>query len=246
MQHALYSKSLLIRKEQETEEEKAELVNLISLDVANMLNYGNSFHATWGAIFKLIMGMVLLYVKLEYSIFIGIGVGLLLVTVNLKISKLIGLNYHTLLKYKDKRINLIQDIIHGIRQIKYLNWENLLVQKISPIRKKELESLRNIKKLDGCCVFLWAITNCLISAITFIVYKNFSGKSLKSLNIFVTINLFDILVFPLNALPWTALGIRMGRISLARVQEYLDRQEVTPRQVQGITADTPIIDIQKA
>ncbi len=38
----------------------------------------------------------------------------------------------------------------------------------------------------------------------------------------------------------------MGRISLVRVQEYLDRQEVTPRGIQGISQDGPMIDIESA
>jgi hypothetical protein len=80
-----------------------------------MLNFCLSVHATWGAIFKLSLGIILLYFKLKYSLFIGLAVGILLIIINIKTSKLIGKNYHKLLEIKDKRINLIQDIIEGIR-----------------------------------------------------------------------------------------------------------------------------------
>lgn len=47
-----------------------------------------------------------------------------------------------------------------------------MINLVSKIRKKEFQALINIKKLDGICVFFWAITNILISSITFSIYNN--------------------------------------------------------------------------
>jgi hypothetical protein len=65
------------------------------------------------------------------------GVGGVLIIINMSVARLIGTNYHHLLLHKDKRINFIQDIINSIRQIKYLNWESILIKKVQEIRLKE-------------------------------------------------------------------------------------------------------------
>ena len=41
------------------------------------------------------------------------------------------------MKHKDQRISLTNDIIYGIRQIKFLNWEKIFYDKILGIRKSE-------------------------------------------------------------------------------------------------------------
>lgn len=44
-----------------------------------------------------------------------------------------------MMKYKDERIAITQDIIEGMKSIKYLSWENIFYNKIKNIRKKEFK-----------------------------------------------------------------------------------------------------------
>lgn len=67
--------------------------------------------------------------------------GLLLVyallKLNMRIAKMIGECYENTMKIKDKRIGLTEDVISGIKSIKYLCWESIFQEKIMDYRKEE-------------------------------------------------------------------------------------------------------------
>lgn len=162
---------------------------------------------------------------MQSAVFLGFFAVLLLVILNFQIAKKIGSVYGDMMKYKDERMGLLQDIFSGIRQIKYLTWESIFEEKILKIREKEFHCLQVIKYLDAFCVFFWATTTIVISTLSFLFY-DILGDNLKEVNIFTTIALFNILIFPLNALPWTIAGMLMGRISYQRVNKYYLEKEI--------------------
>lgn len=73
-----------------------------------------------------------------------------------------------MLKLKDKRISLSNDIIEGMRSIKYLCWEAIFDKKIMEIRKKEFFYLTIIRISDASVGIL---SNCLnyILLFTFLI-----------------------------------------------------------------------------
>ena len=151
---------------------------------------------------------------------IGFVVVAALIGFNFYIAKKIGSFYENMMKSKDKRINLTHDVLMGVRQIKYLNWESIFEEKLKKIRQDEFKALKIIKFLDALCVFFWATTSIVISSTTFIAFDQL-GQDLQKVNIFTVITLFNLLIFPLNALPLTIVGMLMGSISLKRKNEFL-------------------------
>jgi len=93
------------------------------------------------------------------------------------------------------------------------------------IRKKEFEEICNTKYLDAFCVFFWACTSLSISTVTFISYEILYG-TLENFNIFSAIYLFNLLVLPLNALPWTIGGLLTGRVSFYRIDDFIKIPEI--------------------
>uniref|UniRef100_H2YA76 ATP-binding cassette, sub-family C (CFTR/MRP), member 10 n=1 Tax=Ciona savignyi TaxID=51511 RepID=H2YA76_CIOSA len=68
-------------------------------------------------------------------------------------------------------IQLMTEILLGIRVVKFNAWENLLSDRINSIRAKELKSLKGLKYFDAGCVYLWATTPVLITLLTFSIYS---------------------------------------------------------------------------
>jgi ATP-binding cassette subfamily C (CFTR/MRP) protein 10 len=164
---------------------------------------------------------------MEYiAVLIGFCLTLVLVIINFQIAKKIGSANEQLLKYKDQRINLFQDILAGIRQIKYLNWEEKFMKKILSIRKNEFFYLKIKKYLDAFCVFFWATLTIIISTIIFCLNEHFENESVKSLNVFTAIALFNILLVPLNSLPWTIGGMITGKVSFKRISQFYNGKEM--------------------
>lgn len=162
---------------------------------------------------------------MKSAVFLGFLAVCLLVILNFQIAKKIGSIYEKMMQYKDARISLTQDVLMGIRQIKYLNWEPIFEKKILEIRQNEFKCLKIGKYLDALCVFFWATTTVVISTFSFVVYE-FLGEDVRKINVFTAIALFNILIFPLNALPWTIAGILTGKVSFKRLMDFFSTPEV--------------------
>ena len=65
---------------------------------------------------------------------------------------------------------MMNEMMYGIRIIKFYAWEPQFTQRINVLREAELVSLRGRKYLDAMCVFFWATTPVLISILTFTTY----------------------------------------------------------------------------
>lgn len=149
----------------------------------------------------------------------------LLIIVNFQVAKKIGSVYEKMMQFKDARISLTQDVLMGIRQIKYLNWEPVFERKIIGFRAKEFACLKVAKYLDALCVFFWATTTIVISTFSFVAY-DILGDDIRKINVFTAISLFNMLIFPLNALPWTIGGMLTGRVSFRRLMGFFSIPEI--------------------
>ena len=105
---------------------------------------------------------------MKSAIFLGFFAVCILVVVNFLVARKIGSIYERMMKHKDVRISLTQDVLMGVRQIKYLNWEPIFEKKILEIRQKEFQCLTVAKYLDALCVFFWAATTVVISTFSFV------------------------------------------------------------------------------
>ena len=64
------------------------------------------------------------------AILIGFTVVVVIVLLNFFIARKIGTKFGDYMKQKDQRISLTTDILQGIKQIKYLHWEDTFNKKI--------------------------------------------------------------------------------------------------------------------
>ena len=81
------------------------------------------------------------------------------------------------------------------------------------LRKKEIRQIKKGKYLDALCVYFWGTTTIIVTTLTFECFS-YLGYELNSENVFTTIALYNILVFPLNALPWCIGGMKTAFVSI--------------------------------
>ncbi|KAM3143931.1 hypothetical protein pb186bvf_003982 [Paramecium bursaria] len=149
---------------------------------------------------------------------------------NLFISNMIVFFEKRLLTNKDDRVSLTTDVIDGMKQIKYLSWENAFSKKIMDVRKKEFKNLVGVKFFYGLVTVFW--TN--ISYILLLIYiTNLLSRGIKfeNLNIFTLIAIFNTLTFPLGILPWSINQILVSKVSFGRIHEYLCQKEIQKENV---------------
>ena len=67
-------------------------------------------------------------------------------------------------------IQVVNEVMKGIRVVKYYTLEQYFTEKIGRLRNAEICSLAGRKYLDALCVYFWATTPVLISILTFGTY----------------------------------------------------------------------------
>ncbi|ETE68516.1 Multidrug resistance-associated protein 7, partial [Ophiophagus hannah] len=116
---------------------------------------------------------------------------------------------------------LMTELLGGMRVIKFYAWEPHFDARVKACRAKELKSLRAIKYLDAVCVYLWAALPVVVSIVIFITYV-LLGHQLSATKVFTALALVGMLILPLNNFPWVLNGILEAKVSLDRIQHFLE------------------------
>ncbi|KAM4693780.1 ATP-binding cassette sub-family C member 10 isoform 1-T2 [Discoglossus pictus] len=201
-----------------------EVVNFMSTDADRTSNFFRSFHELWGLPLQFSITLYLLYQQVGVTFLGGLGLALLLVPLNKVIASRIMTNNKEMLKHKDARVKLMTELLSGMRVVKFYTWEEHFSNAISSLRAKELRSLRAIKLLDAVCVYLWAALPVLICIITFTTYV-LLGHQLTAAKVFTTLALVGMLILPLNNFPWVLNGVLEAKVSLDRIQRFMELPE---------------------
>jgi ATP-binding cassette subfamily C (CFTR/MRP) protein 10 len=125
---------------------------------------------------------------------IGFAAATILIVINFAIAIKVGSSFEDMLKHKDKRVTLTQDVLRGMKQIKCLNWEKYFIGKLMQHRERELKGLTRIKYLDAISSHFWVTTATIISVVTFLAYQYLSTVDTASMN---TVSLTKTLIEPL-------------------------------------------------
>ena len=233
----------LFRKQLETKEYQSKgyhtgrLQTLMAVDCERASSFCLSFLDLFSLVFQLISALIMLYFHVKWTFVVGFCLVLLIIPLNQAVANRIRRASIEIMSAKDQRISLISEILDAIRLIKAKRWEDIFLKRISTIRSKEVKHLRTIKYLDAVCVFLWATTSLLLSAATFGVYA-LAGFTLNVQNVFPSLALFNILLGPLNALPWVINGMVESYVSTKRIECFVDLASDNPDQA-GVVQPSP-------
>ncbi|NXE04622.1 MRP7 protein, partial [Lophotis ruficrista] len=218
---AIYRKAVRVSSTSLTRFTVGEIVNFMSTDTSRLVNFCLSFHEVWSLPFQFAITLYLLYQQVGVAFLGGLALALLLVPINKVIANCIMMNNKEMLKHKDIRVKLMTEFLCGIRVIKFYAWEKHFSTRINACRAKELQKLRAIKYLDAVCVYLWAALPVVVSIAIFITYV-LLGHQLTATKVFTALALVGMLILPLNNFPWVLNGTLEAKVSLDRIQRFLE------------------------
>lgn len=184
---------------------EGEVSNMVQIDVSKISDVIGSLHDLWNLPLLLILAFVLLYFQVKIAFLAGVAIIVIMIPINSWIAKEIGSATSKLMVEKDKRVNYISEAIRGMKSIKMLCLESIVYDTSLSIRKEEMKYLSIRKYLDAVCVFLWASLPILVPFFTFLTTVEI-GESLTASEVFTTIALLNMLIFPMNAFPWVVNG----------------------------------------
>ncbi|KAH6566012.1 hypothetical protein BASA60_009663 [Batrachochytrium salamandrivorans] len=167
-----------------------------------------------------------LFVVLGWSAFAGVILILLISSFAARLGKTIATIQEKLMTNTDKRINIINEMLQGIRIIKYFAWEKHFAIKIAEARAAELLSLFH---LWGAWIGFGNVgsgSGLLVAFATFAVYTLVAGKTLDVATAFTAVNLLRVVSSLLSYLPNEIMQVFKAKVSLDRISEFLKEEEL--------------------
>ena len=205
----------------ETHENAGKIQNLMSIDTDRASNLCFAWIDIISMMLQLFGSLILLYINMSWTCIVGVSLVIIMIPVNHWIASLIQKSSTQMMAAKDTRASLLSDFLRSIRSVKAYGWEFYFKTKIERVRREELHNLKIIKYSDSVCVFLWAMTSLFMSAGTFGVWF-LMGKKLTSERVYPTMSLFNIIIMPINAIPWVINGMVESYVSLVRLDQYMN------------------------
>uniref|UniRef100_A0A4W4G689 ABC-type glutathione-S-conjugate transporter n=1 Tax=Electrophorus electricus TaxID=8005 RepID=A0A4W4G689_ELEEL len=180
-----------------------EIVNLVSADTQKLMDFVVYFNAVWLAPIEIGLCLFFLWQRLGPSALAGIATVILIFPLNGLIAKMRSKLQEVQMKYMDGRIKLMNEILNGIKILKFYAWEKAFQEKVLAYREEELKALKKSQILYSISIASFNSSTFLIAFAMFGVYVLTDEKNvLDAQKVFVSMALINILKTPLSQLPF--------------------------------------------
>uniref|UniRef100_W5MTQ4 Multidrug resistance-associated protein 1-like n=1 Tax=Lepisosteus oculatus TaxID=7918 RepID=W5MTQ4_LEPOC len=210
-----------------------EVVNFMSMDAQQFMDLAQNLNLLWSGPFQVLLAVYFLWQELGPSVLAGVAVLLLVIPLNAVVASRVKHLKKTQMKTKDQRVKLLNEILHGIKILKLYSWEPFFQEKVGEIREGEIEVLRSSGYLTAFSMLTLTCVPFLVSLATFGVFLLVDDDNvLTASRVFTSITLFNILRLPLFDLPTVISVVVQMKVSLGRLETFLNSEELNPGNVQ--------------
>uniref|UniRef100_A0A8C9VEL1 ABC-type glutathione-S-conjugate transporter n=1 Tax=Scleropages formosus TaxID=113540 RepID=A0A8C9VEL1_SCLFO len=224
----VYRKSLIISSAARKTCTVGEIVNLVSADTQKLMDFVVYFNAVWLAPIEITLCLFFLWQHLGPSALAGIATVILIFPLNGFIAKKRS-KLQVQMKFMDGRIKLMNEILNGIKILKFYAWEKAFLEQVLGYRQKELKALKKSQILYSISVASFNSSSFLIAFAMFGVYVLIDDKNvLDAQKVFVSMALINILKTPLSQLPFAISTTMQAVVSLKRLGKFLCQEELKP------------------
>jgi ABC-type multidrug transport system fused ATPase/permease subunit len=196
----IYNKSLKYSTLANKKFSEAEIINYSQTDVERMTYAGFQLAAIFYGPIQIIFALIMMYVYVGVPFFSGVGVILVLMGINYFLSKRVNYYNEEVLKAKDERMKVVEEMLDIIRFIKISTIEKFFFNKIELKREKEISLYLKKGLLFVVIIFNFWIACPLLLSATFVTYV-MMGNVLSSQIAFTMIMLSNVLEYPIHSLP---------------------------------------------
>ncbi|KAG5641131.1 hypothetical protein DXG03_005945 [Asterophora parasitica] len=207
---------------------KAQIMTLMTTDVDRVSEFAWHVFALVDSPIEIVFGSIFLYKLLGVSCFYGLGVTCLFLPLNHYAGKVVVGAQENLMKARDERVSLMNEILGGIRMLKFMAWERNFEAKVLKVREKELKYQKLNYSIETLWNAIWNGSPILVTLVSFWHYTVVRQELLTPSTAFTSIIVFNEMKFALNALPETFINLLQSLVSLRRIEKYMSGTEITP------------------
>eukprot|EP01040_Poterioochromonas_malhamensis_P005555 gene5555-5971_t len=224
----IYRKSLRLSPAARQVSSTGQIINMFSNDTTQLQRFLYFFNNMALALPTIAVCLWLIYQQMEVATFVGLGLILIIMPLNGVIFGGLNMLRRKKVLITDIRVKLMNEILSGIRIIKYYAWEKAFSEKVSLVRDKELDLLKISAYIVAIAftIILQAVP-VFLPVLIFFTYVQL-GNTLDAARAFTSIALFNLMQMPFIFLPMGLSQYSQSLVSCKRILEFLDADELVP------------------
>ncbi|KAI9102399.1 hypothetical protein DFS34DRAFT_389500 [Phlyctochytrium arcticum] len=216
---AIYRKSLRLSPGARQDFNAGKVMTVVSTDNARIELFLQFIHIMWTAPVMLLSICILLIIQLGPSALAGIGILVFFGPIQGHIMGYLARIRKLVAPITDMRVKLTQEILNGIRLLKFFAWEEPFVAKIEDIRKQEIRQVYKRGIMQALTTALAFGIPVIAASASIVIYA--LTNPMDATEIFPALTWFNLLRFPLMFLPQIIVGLADFRVALERVSSLL-------------------------
>jgi ABC-type multidrug transport system fused ATPase/permease subunit len=247
-------RKILHRKDQSSVKEGGEtsnpgkITNFMSVDCHEIAEACSYMNYIYTLPIQIIISLVALYMVLGWTAFVALGMTLFMMPINMKVSAWWDKVQQQLMAASDKRMDNINELLQGIRIIKFFAWEDQFKTKIRKSRDAELKVLTRRTVVWLIAATIWFCFPMALTCVCFVIYTRVAGNDLTSPIAFTALLVFKMLREPVDQLPDIINMLLQAKVSLGRINGFLKESDTSKYENLSVpaTANDPIIGFENA
>lgn len=205
---------------------EGEMGNLLVNDTQRVMDCYTYANFCWIGFFEILVISSLLTIDLGIAALFGVTVLIVLVPAQIYFSQRVCRARVNVSKAADKRVQIMTEVLSGIRMIKQAALESHFTSIINAHRAEEIRHLRVGGLLRDLNAALFFVAPVVVSFATFTAHTLIFKKPLSPANVFSTLSLFNTLSYILKLMPLGWLAISEAIVSGRRLDNFFDLQEL--------------------
>ena len=187
----------------------------------------------WSSPMQAILFIYMMYRELGVAIFAGLGVFLLAIPLTVFIARKQKNYQFALMKEKDKRVKLINEILGGMKVIKLYGWEPSFMNQVQDVRDNEVTNLKKFAWVNASISLVYTILPYVSLMASFTTYIFISDENkLTAEKAFVTASYMSALSMQIVFLPMIIVYLVQAGVSLKRINTFMNNDELDDEAVQ--------------
>ena len=224
---ALYRKALRVPSRHR---EDGKLNNMIATDTEMLMVLSAQILPLCTAPVIIGVGVWELYVQVGWSALVGLAV----IVASLPFTALL---MRSLARWdaqeaaaSDRRIELTNEVVAGVRVVKYYGWEQPFLALLTKAREQQVVWLRKLL-LSSCLFFaLLSLVPLFVSAVVFVIYAG-TGGGMSPTVVFTSLTLIAIIRAPFTNLSDGLGVIAQVLVSMRRISAFLNKDDIDTTRI---------------
>ncbi|KAJ1995836.1 Transporter of the ATP-binding cassette (ABC) [Coemansia spiralis] len=206
-----------------------KITNLMAVDAHKISEFSAYLHLLFFQLpAEIIIAIVMLYQLLGIASIAGLCAIIALVPLQWRLVSVWSVFQDQLMKVSDRRMSMTNEILQGVRIIKFFAWEPQFEKQVAVVRGSELSILRKRYLVLTYSILVFFMAPVFITLATFGVHTMVMGRQLTASIAFTALALFKTLRGPMDQLPDFFSFCLQAKVSLDRVAKFLAEEE-TPK-----------------